>query len=353
MRGDFMEILQATSRKRETYEVHFAYSTLWECALGIAAVTNSRLLNTLEKPASYWKELRGSLSESLNQHLDYVEKNNTWKALLQLLHQHESNTLDEFCNNVNSLEDIKFKFTCLPYIGERFQPIREKAADGDENAVSELKRITEDNSFFPQYIEFISTTDTQKLKAHLVEVMTLWYEAVISPDLKRTKQILKTDYESKKQMKEKLSPEELVQWATGGINYIPEPGVHKVLLIPQYVYRPWNIEADIEDTKVFYYPVANESLSPNDKYMPNNFLVLKHKALGDELRLRLVKLLSENNQSLQELTDQLNIGKTTIHHHLKILRAAKLVEIIEGKYSLKTNILELLFKELEQYIKQS
>ncbi|RLL48387.1 ArsR family transcriptional regulator [Oceanobacillus piezotolerans] len=348
-----MEILQATSRKRETYEVQFSYSSLWECALGIAAVTNYRLINTLEKPASYWKKLRGSFSGNLNHHLDYVEKNNTWKALLQLLHQHESNTLDEFCKSVNLLEGIKLKFTCLPYIGEKFQHIREKAAEGKENAILELQQITSDNPFFPQYINFISKTDTQKLKDHLIEVMTLWYETVIIPELELTNQILRTDYESKKKMKLKMSPEELVQWATGGINYLPEPSVHKVLLIPQYVYRPWNIEADMEDTKVFYYPVANESLSPNDKYMPNNYLVLKHKALGEEIRLRIVKLLSERDHSLQELTEQLNTGKTTIHHHLKILRAAKLVEIMEGKYSLKANVIEQLFKELEQYIKQS
>ena len=347
-----MEIFQATSRKRETYEVHVAYSALWECALGIAAITNTRLLNTLEKPRSDWRELRTSLSESLNDHLDYVEKNNTWKSLLQLLHYHECNTLDEFCATINLLQDTTFKFTCLPYTGEKFQHLRKKAAAGEENAILELKQITSDNSFFPQYIEFISKADTKKLKAHLIEVMTLWYEAVINPELERTNQILKADHESKKRMKKKMSPEELVQWATGGINSLPEPSIHKVLLIPQYVYRPWVIEADIEDTKVFYYPVANESLSPNDKYMPNHFLVLKHKALGEEVRLRIVKLLSEKDHSLQELTEQLNMGKTTIHHHLKILRAAKLVEIIEGKYALKANGLELLMKEMEQYLEQ-
>ncbi|WP_339214053.1 metalloregulator ArsR/SmtB family transcription factor [Ornithinibacillus sp. FSL M8-0202] len=347
-----MKILHATSRKRETYEVQLAYSPLWECALGIAAVTNSRLINTLEKPESYWKELRDSLTENLISHLDFVEKNNTWKALLQLLHQHKSNTLDEFCSSVESLQDAKFKFTCLPYIGEKFQQLREKAAVGDEIAILEMKRVTSENTFFPQYIEFISKTDSKKLKAHLIEVMTLWFKEVISSELELTNQILLTDYESKKKMLEKMSPEELVQWATGGIDYLPEPSVYKVLLIPQYVYRPWTIEADIENTKVFYYPIANESLSQNDKYMPNNFLVLKHKALGDETRLRIVKMLSENNHSLQELTEQLDMGKTTIHHHLKILRAAKLVEINEGKYCLKVSVLELLFKELEQYINQ-
>lgn len=347
-----MEVFHATSRKRETYDVHIAYSPLWECALGIAAITNSKMINTLDRPVSYWENLRESLSEDLLQHLDYVEKNNTWKALLQILHQCECKTLDEFCTSIKLLPDIKFKFTCLPFIGKEYQNLREKASVGEVSAILELQRITNENTFFPQYIEFISHADTKKLKSHLIEVMTLWYEAVISSELELINQILLTDYESKNNMKKKLSPEELVQWATGGINYTPEPSVHRVLLIPQYVYRPWNIEADIEDTKVFYYPVANESLSPNDKYMPNNFLVLQHKALGDELRLRIVKLLSEKDHSLQELTEQLNIGKTTIHHHLKLLRAAKLVEMIESKYSLKANVIKLLFNELEQYIKQ-
>lgn len=347
-----MEILHATSRKRETYDVDFAYSPLWECALGIAAITNSSIINTLEKPASYWKELRGSISKSLIQHLDYVEKNNTWKALLQLLHQCESKTLDEFCSQVELLQDQKFKFTCLPYMGKNFQHIREKASVGEEDAIVELQRIAIGNDFFPQYIEFISKADTKKLKTHLIEVMTLWYESVISPELELTNQILSADYETKNQMKEKMSSEELVQWATGGVNYLPEPSVHKVLLIPQYVYRPWNIEADIEDTKVFYYPVANESLSPNDKYMPSNFLVQQHKALGDELRLRIVKLLSEKDHSLQELTEKLNMGKTTLHHHLKLLRAAKLVEMNDSKYFLKANVIKLLFSELERYLKQ-
>lgn len=123
-----------------------------------------------------------------------------------------------------------------------------------------------------------------------------------------------------------------------------------VLLIPQYIYRPWNIEADIEGTKVFYYPIANESISPFDKYTPNNFLILKHKALGHEVRMRIVKLLYEEDKTLQEITNQLNIGKSTIHHHLKILRAAKLVEISDSKYSLKKKSVELLDKELSLYL---
>ena len=101
--------------------------------------------------------------------------------------------------------------------------------------------------------------------------MTGWYESVIQKEEEEILSILKRDYETKVEMNKKMKPEEFVEWATGGVNYMPEPSVHHVLLIPQMTYRPWNIEADIEDTKVFHYPVANESIHPEDPYEPNYF----------------------------------------------------------------------------------
>ncbi len=206
---------------------------------------------------------------------------------------------------------------------------------GRKKAIKELMRITNNNPFFPAYIEFISSCEAESLKKHLIKVMNSWYQEIVRKSEQETKVILEKDYQSKKEKQQKVSSEELVQWATGGVTYTPEPSVHTVLLIPQYIYRPWNIEADIEGTKVFYYPVSNESVSPSDRYMPDYFLVQKYKALGDEVRLKMVKMLFEHPRTLQDMTEKLDIGKSTIHHHLKILRAAKLVEIIDSKYCLK------------------
>ena len=44
-----MNALTITGRKRESYKVELEYSLLWECALGIAAITNTTDLDTLEK----------------------------------------------------------------------------------------------------------------------------------------------------------------------------------------------------------------------------------------------------------------------------------------------------------------
>lgn len=74
--------------------------------------------------------------------------------------------------------------------------------------------------------------------------------------------------------------------------------------------------------------------------------------MADVVRLRIGKLLYEQNLTLQDITEQLNIGKSTVHHPLKILRVAKLVEIIVAKYAHKRKSLDMLSKELEFYLNQ-
>ncbi|MFI8688266.1 ArsR/SmtB family transcription factor [Rossellomorea sp. NPDC077527] len=345
-----MDVLHMTSRKRETYDVKIEASLLWECALGIAAITNTRLIDTLERPKASWDKLKKSLSRSLIQDLDYVEKNNTWKSLLLLLHQKEFQTLHEFITYVDALEEEEIIFLCIPYIGLKFQEFRMLASKGDMASRDRLKEQTEDNPYYPGYIEFICTTNVNNLKKHLMSVMTRWYEEVILPEQETLAAILTRDRQSKKEMSEKLNSEALVEWATGGITYLAEPAVHTVLLIPQAIYRPWNVEGDIEGVKVFYYPVANESIYPDEQDMPNYFLVQKHKALGDEARLRMVKLLKRSERTLQEITNELNMGKSTVHHHLKILRSARLVDTHEGKYHLKENAVQSLSNELMHYL---
>ncbi|WDF05594.1 MULTISPECIES: ArsR/SmtB family transcription factor [Shouchella] len=347
-----MDVIHSTVRKRKTYEVVIHRSILWECALGIAAITNDRLLHTLDKPTSYWTKLRSSLSQELQDNLNLVQKNNSWKALLQLLHRKNYNDMKEFVDDLQTLSEVELKFTCLPFIGEEYQAVRELASIGDKKACSELREASAENPFFPDYITFITTGDASQLRQHLIAVLSQWYEQVIKENVEEVEQILETDYEAKVKMKEQLSPETFVQWATGGIQYKPEPQVFTVLLIPQTCYRPWNIEADLEGIKVFYYPVANASMLPADPFMLPDFLVQKYKALGDDVRMKMVKILHDRDRSLQEITELLELGKSTVHHHLKMLRSAKLVTVKESKYTLEKEAFPLMAKDLEAFLQR-
>ncbi|MFC7319899.1 ArsR/SmtB family transcription factor [Halobacillus campisalis] len=339
-----MNVIQSNYKRRETYHVTIEHSILFECALGIAAITNKPLLDTLEKKD--WPT--GSFSPALRQELATVEKNNTWKSLLQLLHQESFQTLQQFTDFIDHLPEEQLKFICLPYLGESFQEKRAEASKGQDQSIHYLKKEVEDHPFFAEYISFISSTDPIKLKTHLQTVMNEWYEAVIQPEEQTA--VLERDHRAKEKMLANMEPEAFIEWATGGIQYPAEPSVYRVLLIPHMTYRPWNVEADLEGTKVFYYPVSNDSLHSNDPYTPDQFVVQKYKALGDEVRLKIIKYLFEQERTLQELTGLLEMGKSTIHHHLKMLKAARIVESSHSTYRLKKQTIDMMGAELEQFL---
>ncbi|MBB4825216.1 putative DNA-binding protein YlxM (UPF0122 family) [Sporosarcina luteola] len=344
-----MNTLSITGRKKESYHVELEYSLLWESALGIAAFTNTPLLDTLEREKTF-ETLRKTMSAQLLEELKFVEENNTWKSLLQLLHICPGSTLEDFTAFITALSDNELKYHCFPFTGCKNEILRSDAAKGDVHAVKQLQIETENISFFPAYIAFIHKVSEKKLKEHLIQVFTLWYKTAILPEADQLMAIAVRDLEHKRIMREKLNAEEFVAWATGGTEYAPEPSVHRVLLIPQMNYRPWTIVSDIENTKVFYYPIPSTSIHPDDPYLPDYLLVQKYKALGDATRLRMVKLLSEKDYTLKEMTEQLNIGKSTAHHHLKLLRAASLVGLRSSKYVLKMNSITSLPTELQQYL---
>lgn len=116
-----MEVYHIKSKKRETYNVQVKYSILFECALGIAAITHKRLIDTLEKTESKWKGIRQSLTDEMEEHLQFVEEHNTWKALLQLLYEEDFQDLSQFHVKIDSLSEEDLKYICLPFLGEKYQ----------------------------------------------------------------------------------------------------------------------------------------------------------------------------------------------------------------------------------------
>ena len=58
-------------------------------------------------------------------------------------------------------------------------------------------------------------------------------------------------------------------------------------------------------------------------------------SLSDILLGKDTQLTADHQAELKEITERLQLGKSTIHHHLKLLRAAKLVDIHDGKYVLR------------------
>src|SRR6266566_1588208 len=214
-------------------------------------------------------------------------------------------------------------------------------------------------------IAHIEALDPFEVRLHLVgyyqrsfrrttplDIMRGWYDQVFRDQEQQILPILERDAEAKRALKQTMTVERLVETATNGLEYVPEPAFRKVLLIPSYVIRPWNEPSEYQDIKIFCYPVADESVV-EDGNVPPVRLVRLYKALADERRLRILKMLMTRSYSLQELTDEFGIAKSTMHHHLATLRTAGLVRARpdDKVYSLRQGMFSEVSELLNKYLK--
>lgn len=191
-------------------------------------------------------------------------------------------------------------------------------------------------------------------KAALLDLLHRWHDAFFARVADEIAPILERDVRAKRALQRTISPERLIDTTLNGVVYAPEPGIREVVFFPSYLWRPWVVLSDHHDLKLIVYSVADDSLAVEGDEPPTR-LVKLYKALGDERRLRTLKKLSAADHSLQELADFLGLAKSTMHHHLTILRSAGLVRVrMNGtgdmQYSLRRDLIPDTAALLQGYL---
>lgn len=167
--------------------------------------------------------------------------------------------------------------------------------------------------------------------------------------------VLERDAREKEALAATLPPERLVEVATNGVTFAMQPDVSGVVLIPSVVIRPWVVIAEHGSLRLFAYPVTDESMAA-DPDAPPDWIVSFYKALGDERRLRILGILADGPSSLGDLTERLELTKSTVHHHVSALRRAGLVRITLGEdkeYSLRTDAVPQAGLLLQSFLEQN
>lgn len=195
--------------------------------------------------------------------------------------------------------------------------------------------------------------DPAATKDQILNVLSAW-QAPFGAIEGRVAAILERDYEERAGDRERLASGDLIETTTGGVRYLPEPGVNRVILSPSYFSRPYNFLMSAQDWRFFGYPVADSALGPSDALRPPQAVVRLHRALGDETRLRILKLLASRDLYLTEIAQALELSKPTIKHHLALLRSAGLVTVTESgtviNYTLRRNRLDDAASEVKQFL---
>ena len=195
--------------------------------------------------------------------------------------------------------------------------------------------------------------DSDAIVGEVAALMAAWLPIYQEME-PRIRGIIERDVELRASDRATLGPAELIERTTAGIRWLSGPGVRQVLLAPSYLVRPYNFTFAGGDWRMFVYPVADAALAPHDPLAPPVALLRLHRALGDESRLRILRLLRDRDWYLTEIAERLQLSKPTIKHHLAQLRAAGLVTLTEegglSYYSLRRGRLDDPSAELKRYL---
>ena len=204
------------------------------------------------------------------------------------------------------------------------------ALAGDPDAQAEFLRTS-----YPEYepwsefLRALFAADPEASKAELIEVLEAWAERVWKPESVTIMPIIERDAEAKRELIRELPLDRFITTATNGVEFEPRPGIERVVMVPSFVGRPLVSWAELGDTMLISYPVADESVSAETDAPPLR-LVRLSKALADEKRLRILRALAEGEKSLMELADMFGVAKTSMHHHMIVLRTAGLISVPVG-----------------------
>ncbi|EPD51552.1 winged helix-turn-helix domain-containing protein [Paenisporosarcina sp. FSL H8-0542] len=341
--------LHYSSQPIETISIEVESSQVWEVILGITGFTHTQLRHTFEFD-EMWESNLDSMSEILLKYLDEIERTNLWYGLILLQERFSAKSITDFSLQLSEMNPNEFYETVLPYKDREMEPMRReisaqyKQGDSFESYASYFN----DHAYLGEYIRHLGSYSYQEICTLFINLMTDWY-TWIRQNEKWEKWIRTLDFEEKQYNSlDKNNPIETIELITGGVRYFPEPSVWTVKLIPQVIYRPWTLEVRTPDTKLYFYPLKEEYLT--EPGVPSAELIRGHKALGDEVRLKILYQLVKESSSLQDLSLQFSISKTTLHHQLSLLKAAKFIQVDKGIYKANMTRINAFSERLTQYL---
>jgi DNA-binding transcriptional ArsR family regulator len=229
-------------------------------------------------------------------------------------------------------------------------PLVEAALNGDESALPRIQEALK-SKLDPDECALRVDLLRQPEEYHrrLLGVLEAWQVKYAEVE-ERVTAMIRRDADDRLVDRGSLSPVDLIERTTGGIRWIPEGPVSKVILAPIYFGRPYNYLFSGDDWRAFAYPIADSALDGRDPLAPPPAMIRLHRALGDETRLRILKLLTERDLYMTEIANELGLSKPTIKHHLVLLRSAGLVTVTEEGAVLYYSLRRDRLKEANQDI---
>jgi DNA-binding transcriptional ArsR family regulator len=275
-------------------------------------------------------------------------------------HPHDPDRVLEWLGSINPQ---RLRRWMLGYLGESADPgLVEQGANGDMEAVQQIVSTIKEGNLdeaIQSHLISLFETSGEELRDRLVRAIRRFRE-VFSEHEETFTAAINRAAAAQRATSTRDSAKAVIEEVTNGLDYEIPIGVSRVTLVPSVVVKPLSLIDQHRDTLLVFYGIADEFID-SDPEAPPSWLVKTYKALSDERRLRILRRLSEEEASLDDLVDLLGLSKSTVHHHMSVLRAAGLVRVrINGNhheaketktYTLRTQALDNAGAFLDSYVK--
>ena len=337
-------------------------SAAHECLMTLYVLSDEARRTTYEVGPSWFEIVRQLASSDLLATIEQFNfhTNQVWEHLLSLVYDCPNpRDVPTFLSFLEQTDPLEIRLHLLGYYVREHRRVTPpeiifQAAQGENAAQKHLLKTSFPNDAdWQKTLRWLLALDIEATKQVIIDILRRWYDEVFRQQEPQILPVLVRDAEAKRALQASMSAEQLIEAATGW-EYVPEPGIRRVVLIPSSVLRPWSTSGERAATHIFCYPVADESLTA-DSNTPPTRLVRLLKALADERRLRVVKRLATGSYTLQEIADDFGVAKTTMQHHLTALRQAGIVRMktSDYRYSLRSEVLDNLGELLGDYVKKT
>lgn len=339
--------LRQTVRVPPPFGASLEWGTGYEALLGLSMFTGDEPQESYEVGKAWFARVRAAASRELVTALRTLAGTVGPQWFLLLGVAHEAGGAHDVERLLTHLRTMPADQVLLASIGGRLPALR--TVEGQALVKAALARVpnapaalaARNHASDPRIVKRLLAMGASEVKRLTIEVVTRWNREVSSLIGGGGAEALAADVAAKTKIARRMSPHQLVDFATGGISYDGEAGIDRVLLVPSIVTRPWITISDWESTKIICYRAGLAGATAGE---PERDLVLMYRALGDETRLRLLHELVSGDRRLADLVQSLGLSKSTLHGHLAVLRSAGLIRLslgAEKRYGLRPGLPDL------------
>ena len=215
----------------------------------------------------------------------------------------------------------------------------DRALAGDAAARAEVRAGLGDDAPERQAMDRLLDTEPTAIRDDVAGIVEAWADRVLPAFWDGARALIERDIEPKEGLLHVTGPKDALRVFTNGVEVDPSEWADEVVVVPTVALRPFIAPVETGTRLTLLCSVADESFDV-DPAAPPRRLVQVATALGDELRLRILRELARGEATATEVADRLGVDRTSLHHHLGILRSAGLVSVrAEGvqhwRYSLR------------------